>query len=30
VGTETRWPLTTGGAVRVVLEDGQPRVAALE
>jgi hypothetical protein len=29
-GTETRWPLPTGGAVRVVLEDGQPRVAALE
>jgi hypothetical protein len=29
-GTETRWPLPSGGAVRVVLEDGQPRVAALE
>jgi hypothetical protein len=29
-GTETRWPLPTGGAVRVVLEDGQPRVAAME
>jgi hypothetical protein len=29
-GAETRWPLPTGGAVRVVLEDGQPRVAALE
>jgi hypothetical protein len=29
-GTETRWPLPTGGAVRVVLEDGHPRVAALE
>ena len=29
-GTETRWPLPTGGAVRVVTEDGQPRVAALE
>jgi hypothetical protein len=29
-GTETRWALPTGGAVRVVLEDGQPRVAALE
>ena len=29
-GTETRWPLPTGGVVRVVLEDGQPRVAALE
>ena len=29
-GTETRWPLRTGGAVRVVLEDGHPRVAALE
>jgi len=29
-GTETRWPLATGGAVRVVLEDGHPRVAALE
>jgi len=29
-GNETRWPLPTGGAVRVVLEDGHPRVAALE
>ncbi|HEY1333075.1 MAG TPA: hypothetical protein VGF31_02390 [Myxococcaceae bacterium] len=29
-GTETRWPLPTGGAVRVVLEDGHPRVATLE
>jgi hypothetical protein len=29
-GTETRWPLPTGGAVRVALEDGHPRVAALE
>ncbi len=29
-GTETRWPLASGGAVRVVLEDGLPRVAALE
>ena len=29
-GAETRWPLPTGGAVRVVLEDGRPRVAALE
>jgi hypothetical protein len=29
-GTETRWPLPTGGAVQVVLEEGQPRVAALE
>lgn len=29
-GAETRWPLPSGGAVRVVLEDGRPRVAALE
>lgn len=29
-GSETRWALPTGGAVRVVLEDGHPRVAALE
>ncbi len=29
-GTETRWPLPAGGAVRVVLEDGLPRVLALE
>jgi hypothetical protein len=29
-GGETRWPLPTGGAVRVVLEDGAPRVLALE
>jgi len=29
-GGETRWPLATGGAVRVVLEDGGPRVLALE
>jgi hypothetical protein len=29
-GAETRWPLPSGGAVRVVLEDGHPRVAALE
>jgi hypothetical protein len=29
-GGETRWPLPTGGAVRVVFEDGAPRVLALE
>lgn len=29
-GGETRWPLPSGGAVRVVEENGQPRVAALE
>jgi hypothetical protein len=29
-GIETRWRLPSGGTVRVVLEDGQPRVAALE
>lgn len=29
-GGETRWPLATGGAVRVVEESGQPRVASLE
>jgi len=29
-GAETRWPLPGGGAVRVLLEDGQPRVLALE
>jgi hypothetical protein len=29
-GGETRWPLPSGGAVRVVLENGQPRVLALE
>jgi hypothetical protein len=29
-GSETRWPLPSGGVLRVVLEDGQPRVAALE
>ena len=29
-GGETRWTLPSGGAVRVVEENGQPRVAALE
>jgi len=29
-GGETHWPLPTGGAVRVTVEDGQPRVLALE
>lgn len=29
-GEERRWPLPGGGAVRVVLEDGAPRVLALE
>jgi len=29
-GGETVWPLPSGGAVRVVLEDGAPRVLALE
>lgn len=29
-GGETRWPLPSGGAVRVIDENGQPRVAALE
>jgi len=29
-GNETRWPLPGGGAVRVVIEDGSPRVLALE
>ncbi|MGZ6140328.1 MAG: hypothetical protein ACXWLA_06620 [Myxococcaceae bacterium] len=29
-GNETRWALPGGGAVRVVLEDGSPRVLALE
>jgi hypothetical protein len=29
-GGETRWPLASGGAVRVVEENGQPRVASLE
>lgn len=29
-GGEIRWALPTGGAVRVVLEDGNPRVLALE
>jgi hypothetical protein len=30
VGNETRWALPEGGTVRVVIEDGTPRVLALE
>jgi len=30
LGAETRWPLPTGGAVRVTMENGHPRVLALE